>query len=161
MSYSWGDSSGIDWGQTPGIDYGGDFALPGLSGAGALASGSGGGSGGGSGFLKGLKFLTDFADKEFGQSSKYRDKAYYDAEKRRERLSEGQKQIFDNFAIYTPPGYNPGAWYGGGGAAQPSTADRIGGAALSAGKGALAGASLGPIGAISGAIVGGLGGLFG
>jgi hypothetical protein len=43
--YDWGSAGGggggTDWGQTPGVDWGGSLNLPGLSGTGALASGSG------------------------------------------------------------------------------------------------------------------------
>jgi len=157
MSYSWEDNSGIDWGQTPGIDYGGDYSLPGLSGTGALSS-SGGGAGG---FLKGLKFLTDFAESKFGSGGKYQNQASYNAEKRKNRLSSGAQQVFDNFAVVYPPEYrSPSAWYGGT-PAQKSTADRIGGAALSAGKGALAGAPFGPIPAIGGAVIGAISGAIG
>jgi hypothetical protein len=45
--YDWGSAGGggggTDWGQTPGVDWGGSLNLPGLSGTGALASGSGSG----------------------------------------------------------------------------------------------------------------------
>lgn len=159
--YSWEDTSGIDWGQTPGVDWGGSMDLPGLSGIGAL-----GGSGGGRqipDFLKGVKFLTDFTERNFGPAGKYSNLA---SERARERRSQGSRssQIFDNFAYIPSPlasqfGGMGGMTVSGGG---PSTADRVGGAALSAGKGALSGfAAGGPIGALAGAAIGGLGGLFG
>jgi hypothetical protein len=160
--YSWEDTSGIDWGQTPGIDWSGSYDLPGLGGIGAL-SGGGGGSRELPGFLKGVKFLTDFTEKNFGPTGKYYNSASERAERRRTG-SPSSSQIFDNFAYIPSPlasqfGGAGGMTVSGGG---PSTTQKVGGAALGAGKGALSGfAAGGPIGALAGAAIGGLGGLFG
>lgn len=159
--FSWQDTSGIDWGQTPGIDYGGSFDLPGLSGLGAL--GGSVGSGELPGFLKGVKFLTDFTEKNFGPTGKYSSQASTRARERRAEKNLNS-QIFDNFAYIPSPlasqlGSMGSMQVSGGGA---STADKVGGAALGAGKGALSGfAAGGPAGAIAGSVIGGLGGLFG
>jgi hypothetical protein len=160
--YSWEDTSGIDWGQTPGVDWSGSYDLPGLGGIGAL-SGGGGGSRELPGFLKGVKFLTDFTEKNFGPTGKYYNSASERAERRRTG-SPSSSQIFDNFAYIPSPlasqfGGAGGMTVSGGG---PSTTQKVGGAALGAGKGALSGfAAGGPIGAIAGATIGGLGGFFG
>jgi hypothetical protein len=92
--YSWEDTSGTDWGQTPGIDWSGSYDLPGLGGIGAL-SGGGGGSRELPGFLKGVKFLTDFTEKNFGPTGKYYNSASERAERRRTG-SPSSSQIFDN-----------------------------------------------------------------
>lgn len=163
--YSWEDTSGIDWGQTPGIDWSGSYDLPGLGGIGAL-SGGGGGSRELPGFLKGVKFLTDFTEKNFGPTGKYYNSASERAERRRTG-SPSSPQIFDNFAYIPSPlasqfGGAGGMTVSGGGPSGPSTTQKVGGAALGAGKGALSGfAAGGPIGAIAGATIGGLGGFFG
>lgn len=152
MSLSYG-TSGIDWGGAGGWDQEAYENVPGL----------GGGTGELPGILKGVKFLTDFTEKNFGTGGKYSNLAQERAQSRRSGDSF-RPQIFDNFAYIPSPlasqfGGMGGMTVSGGG---PSTTQKVGGAALSAGKGALSGfAAGGPIGALAGAAIGGLGGLFG
>jgi hypothetical protein len=150
--------SGIDWGGAGGWDQEQYEGVPGLS-------GERGGQDFGElpGFLKGVKFLTDFTEKNFGPTGKYYNAASERAERRRTG-SPSSPQIFDNFAYIPSPlasqfGGAGGMTVSGGG---PSTTQKVGGAALGAGKGALSGfAAGGPIGAVAGAAIGGLGGFFG
>jgi len=152
MSLSYG-YSGTDWGGAGGWDQESYEGVPGI----------GGDSGELPGFLKGVKFLTDFTEKNFGTGGKYSNLAQERAQKRRSGQAFNP-QLFDNFAYIPSPlasqfGGMGGMTVSGGG---PSTTQQIGGAALSAGKGALSGfAAGGPIGALAGAAIGGLGGLFG
>jgi len=62
------------------------------------------GGGFGEALVKGLDFLNKYTEKNFGQSGKYTQAAQDAAQRRRESSSPyGTKEVFDNFAIYTPP----------------------------------------------------------
>lgn len=94
----------------------------------------------------------------------YQAKAAAAGEEKKEQL--GAQQLFDNFAIYTPPSaYGPGGVGGaggvGGGATGRTTGQRIAGGLSGAASGALAGCAFGPIGCAVGGLGGAIGGAFG
>lgn len=101
-------------------------------------------------FLKGFKGSSS--------STSYQAKAAAAGEEKKEQL--GAQQLFDNFAIYTPPSaYGPGGV--GGGATGRTTGQRIAGGLSGAASGALTGCAFGPIGCAVGGLGGAIGGAFG
>ena len=133
--------SGIDWGGAGGWDQEQYEDVPGLSGERR-------GQDFGEVLVKGLDFLNKYTDKNFGQGGKYTQAAQDAARRRRESGSPyGTKQVFDNFAIHTPPMPQMGAQTTSGG----------GGGGLFGDIGGLAGAAgtalgvFGPLGPIIGA----------
>jgi hypothetical protein len=114
---------GMDWGGAGGWDQEQYEGVPGLS-----EERRGGGFG--EALVKGLDFLNQYTAKNFGQSGKYTQAAQDAARRRRESSSPyGTKEVFDNFAIYTPPLPQMGTQTASGGSGSSGLFGDVGGLA--------------------------------
>jgi hypothetical protein len=114
---------GMDWGGAGGWDQEQYEGVPGLS-----EERRGGGIG--EALVKGLDFLNRYTEKNFGQSGKYTQAAQDAARRRRESSSPyGTKEVFDNFAIYTPPLPQMGTQTASGGSGSSGLFGDVGGLA--------------------------------